>query len=157
VRYENIVVLVSEGRSDETTMGLDASDCLGLAEFVGYCQGLNASIVVQFVGGGVDTLSKWIGSVIVQHHSAESNLLQEQTHWELFLRRAGMNAFAAQAIISSVKAPDGVDTRSPTKAGHFGLTAFVEMGREQRVARFGHICGRRILENASAVIDARLD
>jgi hypothetical protein len=158
VRYENVVVLVSEGRSDETTMGLDASDCLGLAEFVGYCQGLNASIVVQFVGGGVDTLSKWIGSVIAQHHSGEeSDLLQEETHWELFLRRAGMNAFAAQAIISSVKAPDEVDTRSPTKAGHLGLTAFVEMGKEQRVARFGHICGRRILESASAVIDARWD
>jgi hypothetical protein len=156
MRYENVVVLVSEGRSDETTMGLDANDCLGLAEFVGYCQGLNASIVVQLVGGGVDTLSRWIGSVIAKHYSGEeSDLLQEETHWELFLRRAGLNAFAAQAIISSVKAPDEEDTRSPTKARHFGLTAFVEMGRKQRVARFGHICGRRILESASAVIDAR--
>jgi hypothetical protein len=157
-RYEKVVVLVSEGRSDETTVGLDANDCLGLAEFVGYSQGLNASIIVQFVGGGVETLSKWIGSVITQYHVGEqSDLLQEETYWELFLRRAGMNAFAAQAIISSVKAPYGVDPRSLTKAGHFGLTAFVEMSREQRLARFGHLCGTRILESVSAAIDARWD
>ena len=66
-----------------------------------------------------------------------------------------MNAFAAQKILAELKAPDGVDTGSPTKAGQFGLTAFVEMGREQRIARFGNTCGRRLLERISAVVDTR--
>lgn len=81
-------------------------------------------------------------------------MLLEETHWELFLRRAGLNAFAAQAVLAQLKAPDGVDAGSPSKAGTFGLTAFVEMGREQRVRRFGMMCGVRLMERVSAVVDA---
>ena len=156
MRYENLFVLVSEGRADENTNGFDESDSLAFSEFVGFSLGLDSSITVQFVGGSVETLAKWLASVIIRHRvGGDSDLLQEETHWELFLRRAGLNAFAAQAVISNVKAPEGVDTGSPTKAGHFGLTAFVEMGKDQRLARFEHICGRRVLERASAVVDAR--
>ena len=156
LRYERLVLLVSEGRSDEINSGLDDTDSFALCEFIGYTLGLEASITVQFVGGGEETLSKWLVSAIIQNgHLGEPNLLEEETHWELFLRRAGMNAFAAQEVIAALKAPDGVDSNSPTKSGQFGLTAFVEMSREQRIARFGDLCGKKLLNRVSAVVDMK--
>jgi hypothetical protein len=109
---------------------------------------------VQFVGGGEETLSKWVASTIAQNRVAgDSTLIEEETHWEIFLRRAGLNAFAAQAIISELKEPEGVNPLSPSKAGLFGIVAFVEMTVEQRIARFGPLCGKGLIERVSAVID----
>lgn len=154
LRYERLVVFVSEGRTDESTDGIDECGSLAFCEFVGFTLGLETSISVQFVAGGEGTMAKWIANTIVQNQVAEtSELLLDETHWESFLRRAGMNAFAAQIIISQLKAPDGVDPTSPTKAGHFGLTAFVEMETMERVARFDRFCGRKLLERVSVVID----
>jgi hypothetical protein len=155
LKYENLFVFIGENRADETSNGLDQTDCIALAEFIGFASGLDTNILVQFVGGGEVTLSKWIVSIILQHVMSDQELLLDETHWELFLRRAGMNAFAAQKILAELKAPGGVDTGSPTKAGQFGLTAFIEMGRKQRIARFGNTCGRRLLERVSAVVDTR--
>jgi hypothetical protein len=153
-RYEKLAVFVSEGRADETTNGLDANDCIDFASFTGFALGLNSSITVQFIGGGEETLSKWLASNIVQNRViGDSVPIEEETHWELFLRRAGMNAFAAQAILAELKEPEGIDPLSPSKAGLFGLTAFVEMAVEQRITRFGPLCGRGLIERASAVID----
>jgi len=155
IRYEKLAVYVSEGRADETTNGLDGNDCNAYSCFAGFALGLNSSITVQFVGGGEDTLSKWLASTIAQNRvTGESTLLEEETHWELFLRRAGMNAFAAQAVMAELKEPDGVNPLSPSKAGLFGLPAFVDMAVEQRITRFGPLCGRALIERVSAVIDA---
>ena len=158
LRYEKLVVLITEGRQDEETNGIDENDCLALSEFMGFTAGLVAVTTVQFIGGGEQTLAKWLASIAVQNCMVDSTeLLPEETYWELFLRRAGMNAFAAQEVIAKLKAPDGVDATSPSKAGQFGLTAFVEMGREQRIARFAGVCGRGVLERVSDVVDAKWD
>lgn len=156
LRYEKLVVLVTEGRNEESTDGLDERDCLALSEFIGFTAGLVATTIVQFVGGGEETLAKWLADTIFRHKiDAHTELLAEETHWELFLRRAGMNAFAAQDIIGRLKAPEAVDAMSSSKAGQFGLTAFVEMGKEMRIKRFGGICGRGVIERVSAIVDAR--
>ena len=152
LRYEKLIVLVSEGSTVETTYGLDANDCEALAELIGFTCGLECTILVQIVGGGQETVAKWIASTIVQNYEP-SSLLDDETHWEVFLRRAGMNAFAAQTVIAALKAPEGVNSKSPSKAGLFGLTAFVEMGREKRIARFGQTCGTRMMERVCVAID----
>ncbi|KAF8853706.1 hypothetical protein BDZ45DRAFT_657595 [Acephala macrosclerotiorum] len=155
-RYEKLLVFITEGRGDETTIGLDDNDCLAYSEFAGFAAGFETSITVLFVAGGEETLSKWLASTIVQHCLVrDSSLLAEESYWELFLRRAGLNAYAAQTVLANLKAPGGVDPNSPTKAGQFGLTAFVDMGREQRIARFGPLCGRMLMERVSAAIDGR--
>lgn len=155
LRYEKLIVLITEGRHDETTNGLDEHDCFGLSEFTGFAQGLVATTSVHFVGGGEQTLAKWLASVLVQNRVENTELLADETHWELFLRRAGLNSFAVHDIVSKLKAPDGVDATSPSKAGHYGLTAFVEMGRQERIKRFAGVCGRGVLERVSAVMDTR--
>ena len=153
-RYEKLVVFVTEGGQDESTRELDDSDCAAFTEFVAFAITLPTTISVQYIGGGEGTLAKWVVSSI-SFHKADLELLADETHWELFLRRAGLNAFAAQAIISNIKTPYDVDLSSPGEAAHFGLTAFVEMGAEQRIASFGPVCGNRLMERVSAVIDAR--
>ncbi|KAF4635659.1 hypothetical protein G7Y89_g2425 [Cudoniella acicularis] len=154
VRYEKLAVLVTEGRNDETSDGLAEGDCLALSEFTGFVSGLKARVIVQFVAGGEETLAKWLAATIMQNRDpTDPSLLSEETHWELFLRRAGMNAFAAQCIIAELKAPEGMNELSLTKVGHSGLTAFVEMGKEQRLVRFGARYGVRVLERVSSVID----
>ncbi|KAK0120716.1 hypothetical protein ONS96_010919 [Cadophora gregata f. sp. sojae] len=155
-RYEKLVVLVSEGTENEVTARMTDSDCLAFAEFAGYLSGFETSISMQYVGGGNRSLSKWIVSNIIQYR-VDNELIADETFWELFLRRAGLNAFAAQAVIGELKAPDGIDPGTPSKAGLFGLTSFVEMGREDRLARFGGICGHSVLARVSAVLDARWD
>jgi len=151
-------VLISEGQADENTYGLDENSCQALSEFMGFVLGLEASITVQFVGGGEEMLSMWLVNSIIQHRGIDgTELLDDETHWELFLRRAGMNAFAAQSVIAHLKAPEGVNLQSPTKASMYGLIAFVEMGRDLRVGRFGSLCGNRVLERVSDVVDATWD
>jgi hypothetical protein len=152
-RYEKLIVLVTEGREDETARELDDSDCSAFSEMVAFASTLHTTVSIQYIGGGEATLAKWIANAI-SHHRGAQELLTDETHWEIFLRRTGLNAFAAQAIIGDLKAPDGIDMSDPSALAHFGLTAFVGMGREQRIARFGPICGCRLMERVSAVVDA---
>jgi hypothetical protein len=157
-RYEKLMVLVSEACEDESTNGLAESDTLALAEATGFCSSLNASVIMQFVGGGEETLAKWLVAIMVQYGSQGKSsvpLLEDETLWELFLRRAGMNAYAAQAVIAELKAPDGVEVEGGSKAGFFGITALVEMGQEDRIARFERLLGgRRIMNRVGRVLDA---
>jgi hypothetical protein len=64
-----------------------------------------------------------------------------------------MNAFAAQIIISELKASDSVCPTISTVTGQSGLAAFVRMERMERISRFKNFCGWNLLERVSAVID----
>lgn len=157
-RYERLVVLVSEGRTDEMTAGLDGNDAVAFAEFIGFAHSLDSTVIVEFVAGGEETLGNWITGIVARYGvlNGEVQLLQEETLWELFLGRAGMNAFAAQGVVVGLKAPDGSDTAHLNKGGHFGLGAFVRMGFQERVRRFGELLGgTRVLRRVSEVVDRR--
>ena len=155
IRYEKVVVLVHDSRADQNTNGLDESDCNAFSEFVGFASGLRATVLVRLIGGGESTLFQWLAHSIVQYAATESSLLDEETHWELFLRRAGMNAFAAQYISAAVKGPMDIDHQH--QADHSGLIAFVQMSRQQRIEKFGDMCGKRLMERVSNCLDARWD
>ena len=155
IRYEKLVVLVSDGRADNSTYELDEIDCRAFGDFVGFTAGLDAVVQVQLVGGGKDNLFKWLATRIMQHAAADSSLLEEETHWELFLRRAGMNAFAAQCISSAMKIPREVESQEPNTSCQSGLAAFVQIGRQQRINRFGEMCGKNLMERVSTCIDSR--
>jgi hypothetical protein len=153
LRYELLLVFVSEDSKIGTSQPLNSHTCSKLADFIAFTTGVIGNISVQYVPGDDKMLIQWLMHAIVKHKTDET-LLAEETYWELFLRRAGMNAFAAQVVISMLKAPEGVDGSSPSKAEYFGLNAFVEMGREARLARFGDICGMKLIERVSKVIEA---
>ncbi|RFU32900.1 hypothetical protein B7463_g3463, partial [Scytalidium lignicola] len=160
LKYEKLIVLVSEARDDEITKGLEEHSCLAYAELVAFTHNLDADFMVYFVGGGQETLSKWIVSSILQHRlvgedNREIPLLEEETHWELFLRRAGMNCFAAQLIIAQLESLENVETSYHSSSGSSGIIAFVKMTKEERIAMFESMLGgKRVLNRVSDVIDA---
>ncbi|AEO60884.1 hypothetical protein MYCTH_2130022 [Thermothelomyces thermophilus ATCC 42464] len=163
VRHERVVVLVSEGnRHNETASPLSQSDARALAELQGFGAGLSvatAHVHVVYVGGGVETLAKWIAAVVCENYAREAAAVRElllpvETSWEVFLRRAGMNVFAAQVVLGKLKVPDGGPAIGGQGGQMFGLPLFVTMSREQRVELFaGALGGRRVLDRVSDVID----
>ena len=178
-RYERLIILISENcltvDGDETvdipgalTHALDASDCEALAELTSFCSTLPCETHPVFVAGTEDDLARWIVAMMIKHGVCSSDsdsdikLLSEETQWENFLQRAGMNAFAAQAVLARLKKPagdvdDDDDHRDVGKgAGAYGLGAFVKMGARERIAKFEMMMGgTRLLEAVGEVLDAR--
>ncbi|KAL2121267.1 hypothetical protein VTJ04DRAFT_5294 [Mycothermus thermophilus] len=179
LRHEHLLVLVSEGnKHSETTSPLSQSDARALAELQGFAAGLSraavANVEVVYVGGGQETLARWAAFFICQeqhqqhqHHqhggvgsdgtpAVGELLLPVETSWEVFLRRAGMNGYAAQVVLGRLKVPEGTKAVGEGQDEVFGLPLFVRMGREMRVEMFeGVLGGRRVLDRVSDVVDQR--
>ncbi|GAB1319563.1 WW domain-containing protein [Madurella fahalii] len=157
-RYERLVVLVSEGnKHSESASPLSQSDARALAEFQGFAAGLREEVRVVYVGGGVETLAKWVAATICGHAgeavAVRHLLLEVETSWEVFLWRAGMNVFAAQVVLGMLKVPEGM---SAIAGGGqlYGLPLFVMMSRERRLALFEEaLGGRKVLERVSEALD----
>lgn len=156
-RYARVVVLVSEGTIDDSSKPLNGQDAMAYAEFAGFCGTQEAIVIPVYVPGGPSALGTWIASAMVQngiHDGSQASLMEDETIWELFLRRCGMNAYAAQSIIAAMRPPEGVNASSPNKAGMFGLPGFVQMNHAERVRQFADLLGgTRVLERVSATID----
>ena len=166
-RYERLIVLVSQNRNTDPTSDistdvqfLDDDDGTAFAEFTAFCSTLPDEVQTFLVAGGEEDLAKWIVAAMAKHGMSgdqEIKLLKDETLWEVFLRRAGLNAFAAQAVLGTLKAPDQNEVDSlGTPETDFGLTAFVKMSVEERCAQFETLLGgRRLLGKVSQVLDAR--
>jgi len=163
-RYERLLVLVSEdcqtGDSLEAvadgTSRVDSRDCEVLIELTKFCLTLQSEIHVTFIAGGEDDLANWIVAMMVKYAVTDPDikLIQDETLWEVFLRRAGMNAFASQAILGSLKAID--QDEGGGSAAVFGLTAFIKMSVRERFERFETMLGgRRMLGRVGRALDAR--
>lgn len=167
-RYERLLVLVNQNRNTDPSSNdisndvqcLDDDDSSAFAEFTAFCSALPDEVQTFFIAGSEEDLAKWIVAVMVKYGmntDQEVKLLQDETQWEIFLRRAGMNAFAAQAILGTLKAPGQEEADAAgIQATDFGLTAFVKMSVEERFARFETLFGgRRLLWKVSKVLDAK--
>ncbi|KFY07586.1 hypothetical protein V492_07001 [Pseudogymnoascus sp. VKM F-4246] len=155
MRYERLLIFISEVSPDESSAAIiGGQECMAMAEFMGFCASLPCTVNVSFVPGGHETLANWVVAGMVRYGSSSPfSLLEDETQWEVFLRRCGMNSYAAQAVVSSLRAPEGVH---PSRRGLFGIGAFVGMGHSERIHRFSPILeGERVLGRVSSVIDAR--
>ncbi|KAF2239876.1 hypothetical protein EV356DRAFT_571965 [Viridothelium virens] len=176
-RYERLLVLVSEGAiapspparfptfeaqdpsaAEERSTAqhgsaqlMDERDALALADLIAFATGMEdeGEVSVSYVPGGEDELAHWIVGLMVRFGMPGwgGRVVREETLWEGWLRRAGMNAFAAQAVLGELRAhPEKVELGD-------GLGAFVRMGREERIRRFeGILGGRRVLERVGRVL-----
>lgn len=161
LRYERLIVLVSEGNViDETARDLTPSEAMGYAEFVSFTAGLDSQVMVFYVGGGEATLATWLVFFAAQyaHEAAETqgNLMQDETQWELFLRRAGFNAYAAQAILIRLKAAANEQTYEESRWFEGGLSAFMRMSPDERVEYFRDLVGgETMLNRISRTLETR--
>ncbi|PQE23981.1 nucleoporin nup49 protein [Rutstroemia sp. NJR-2017a WRK4] len=151
VRYENLTILVM---SDHTE--LDNNDCLAWADFVGWTLSLDGSVIVNLVPEEEkESLSRWIVGLMIKYRVPSERrvfLLETETWWEIFLRKAGMNAYAAQSVIGDLRPPDGVP-EGEAMDGKYGLAAFVRMSQRERTQRFGRMCGKRVIDRVGAAIE----
>lgn len=172
VRYSRLLVLVASP-TDATT--LDGRDCSALAELVGFTSSLNAGIQVLYLHGGDTALATWIAHCISTHHFDMSSLqkpadaeppalLADETTWEHFLRRVGLNAFAAQVVLAELREPSmAISVGEGSSESHDSgpseavlLRAFITMTPESRICRFETLLGgRAVLERVNQALEQR--
>ena len=159
--YERLIVIIDEDCRPNVgdqifqvggVLGTD--DAEAVAQFTAFCAGLEDEIVVLFSSGGVEELSDWIVTMMVVYglpHSGK-RLKHEETPWESFLRRAGMNPYAAQVVLRELERQD-MDHRA---SNDFGLTAFVKMSGKDRFAKFESLLGgKKLLSRMTQVFEGR--
>ncbi|KAI1615764.1 hypothetical protein EDD37DRAFT_206642 [Exophiala viscosa] len=76
-------------------------------------------------------------------------LIHDETLWELFLRKTGLNPMAAQVVFVMLKRPDGHDFQAEQG---WGLRRLVQMRPIERLDMFAEILGRRMVERLSMVL-----
>ncbi|KAH8201102.1 hypothetical protein TruAng_004729 [Truncatella angustata] len=157
LRYERMIILVSEAnRVDESVRELTQSEHAAFAEFSGFVSGLDTDTQIYYIGGGEEILSRWLAYFITKYsyeaREVDSLIIESESTWEMMLRRAGMNVFAAQVILSSLKEPRGVPRDD---FGSRGLARFINMSPEERIAKFGQVLGgQRVLRRVGSVLDS---
>lgn len=162
-RYERLVIMITEDNktistrnTNETISELTNSDWEAIADFMGFCSSLQGDIQCFFIAGEEEQYAQWIVAMMVKYgmNDPQVNLLQDETLWEIFLRKAGLNAFAAQCVLSELKAPDQ-SIHGPQEQGDFGLNALIRMPLKERLTRFERLFGgRNLLIRVSKVLDA---
>lgn len=156
LRYNRLIVLIGgEGGTEDDLRLMSSSDSAALTELQGFATGLDCIVQVHYLGGGDSTLAKWVAFCICRYgtldNDIQSNLLPVETVWELFLRRAGFNVYAAQAVVSQLKPT--VPGSETVQIGQYGLAAFVTMTRAERLRKFGQLVGPKVLGRVSAAVD----
>ncbi|OMP86236.1 hypothetical protein BK809_0003406 [Diplodia seriata] len=181
-KLQHLIVLISASLDIATTLP-DASDCEALASLQGFAASSRCHITIVYVPGSETDLARWIvGTMEVYGKtSAElagggggmkenigddgggdfSVLKEEESLWELFLRRAGLNAFAAQVVLVRLKKDKGAEGGSgdgsngeEETAAPYGLGQFVGMDPEERMKAFeGIVADRELLDLVGRRVD----
>ncbi|KAH8900170.1 hypothetical protein GQ53DRAFT_741132 [Thozetella sp. PMI_491] len=120
-----------------------SADIAALADFQGFAEALQSITSVYYVSGGEVTLAKWVAALICRYAAENAEVshhaVATETRSELFLRRAGMNVYAAQAILGMMRAPPGVPAVGTGRA--YGLVAFLKLELDQRMSYFEEMLG----------------
>ncbi|OAL03897.1 hypothetical protein IQ06DRAFT_244147 [Phaeosphaeriaceae sp. SRC1lsM3a] len=171
-RYERLIVMISEALSPEmeeqgSSRPDDARDKESLTLLKDFAGTLEGEVLVKYVPGGEKALARRIVGEMaaygLPHGSQDIGDIKPvavETTWEVFLRQIGINPFAAQVIVASLKDPFDIQLPGATNSGNAqtmsvtGLSAFLLMGEEMRVRYFQTLMGgSRILKRVSRVLD----
>ncbi|KAH0430782.1 hypothetical protein CcaCcLH18_07562 [Colletotrichum camelliae] len=157
-RYQRLIIVVSESSSEEYVGPLGKSNVDSYNSFVAFASAVGMStdcvIRVIYVGGGPKTLETWtcaLVSTYVKENIAEARymLVMDETQWEVFFRRAGLNVYAAQLIISLFRGSFGREEKEP-------LVRFFRMPAAQKAQVFGRYLGEKghdVLNRVSARLE----
>lgn len=163
-RYERLLILVSKDNmidystnenSDVAPREID-SDYKTASDFMGFCASLKYDIQAMFIAGKEEQLTEWIVAMMAKHSGVDFGikLISEETKWELFLRTAGFNSFAAQAILGECTGQ--ITAAGGSTAATSRLSDFLKMSVEKRVERFEKMFGgSELLKRVSSQLEAR--
>ncbi|KAJ2895898.1 nucleoporin Nup49 [Zalerion maritima] len=127
LRYERLVVLVSEGKNEGGSAVMMDAAAKDLTALAGFLAQLPCEVSAIYVPGGDDTVVGWIRANLgfYARNTTQSRqfISDRESRWDLFLRRIGFNSWASQVVLGVFKPPEGG-----------GLTEFIEWGPEDRYA-----------------------
>ncbi|KAF7161866.1 hypothetical protein CNMCM6106_008982 [Aspergillus hiratsukae] len=164
-----------------------------IASLTAFCTSLStyATISPLLVPSCPETVAGWVLSLANKHiarlpgnltrnppstsftpiNSTRKNRLDPETMmrttaWELFLRQAGLNPYAAQAILAFLRREDeeewthirytsrtaAVSSSVNDEGGH-GLARFIEMALDRRTEVFGELVGDRMMGRINHILD----
>ena len=158
-KFERLIVLISENRSEAADhIKLSEGDCKAYIDFATFCSGLEAEIQVNFIAGGEDHLADWIATMMSKHAFTDPDfeLTQDEGPHEHFLRKAGFNTFAAQAVMWRIRSRYHPGDRATHKGVGSGLYIFLRMSLHERWIDFeDFFYGRSLLTRVSTRLESR--
>jgi hypothetical protein len=144
IKYERVIVLVSQGAVEDSNVTLrslavstneNGAGCVGhvqrdiesasevntgvtqaIASLMTFAATLATDVYVQLVLGGKKNLAAWIAHHIYASGTSH-RMLADESLWEQILRRAGLNAFAASMILTVLQQPNADDATSASMPG----------------------------------------
>ncbi|UNI13405.1 hypothetical protein JDV02_000153 [Purpureocillium takamizusanense] len=136
LKYETLIVLVSESNmAGEFSGSLSPSDLASYADFARFANSLCTRVPTFLVPGANGTLAQWILAFLCHCSTGTASLANvitlEESPWELFFRRAGLNAMSAQIISKSLLA----------EYGNSGLAEFLDLPMQMKIAKYGTVLG----------------
>ncbi|KAF4554743.1 Hypothetical protein D9617_3g018110 [Elsinoe fawcettii] len=150
-KYETLTVLISEALPSRRSMsspGLDATDVMAINALTTLSSRLPCEAQVLFVPGGEAELAACLASRVCDLARINAlprvvgEVLQDETVQERWLKRAGLNSFAAAAVLAMMQG-EGVSA----------LGRFVMMDEKERGEVLGGLLGRRVLERVGRAVD----
>ena len=78
--------------------------------------------------------------------------IQDQTLWEHFLCKAGINPMAAQLVLGMLKKPPTLEESSRQR---FGLAQLAAMSADDRERMFARLLGQKAMGRINEVLDAK--
>ena len=173
VSFETVFILVSFPMTDDdTNRSMGENHASTWAYWCGSCASLAPrcmakSIMVPVSGprqalGGMeptglptDQLQISVWTLIAQYGLETSpnavlgkhmKLLQDETCWSLFLQQCGMNSFASQVILASLR-------RTEEQNEEWGLRRFVRMSAEERIQMFKGVIDTDAIRSVSTILE----
>ena len=161
-RYENIYVLIthttpppppnSDPQHKHQPWTADEQILSNVASLAAFCASLAPQITVQplVIPSGAETVARWVLALAKKHAIAFSGGSQglgsvEETCWEVFLRRVGLNSYAARALLDSLKGSSGT-------GGGGELSGLLEMSEQKRRVWSGLI-GERVFRRLEEILE----
>lgn len=161
-RYEMLYVLVRSPL--ETSMNILSS----VRDLTTYCMSLNHICNIKVLFIATDDMLEWILSIAAKHTidpdlvpplnttesgTSVSHFHQDQTRWEVFLRSAGLNPFAAQSVLAVLKTSSAQPCGSEDVDQASVLSRFVEMPCRTRRGMFQKLVGQRVLSGVNKALE----
>lgn len=161
-RYETIYVLIRSPL--ETSMKTWSS----LRDLTKYCMSLNHACDIKVLLVTTDHVLEWILSIAAKHaidsdlapplNATESrtsapHFHDDQTQWEVFLRSAGLNPFAARSVLAMLKTNPAQSRCSEDVNQGSALSRFIEMPYQMRRHMFQKLVGQRVLWRVQKALD----
>lgn len=162
-RYERLYIFI------QVSSSLDTKTMSSVRELGAFCLSLSKICTIQTLLVQPDHTLEWVLAIATKHAMSNATIpsekgtqgeilwpsyLDELTQWELFLRRAGLNPFAAQSVLdilrnSSMSSGDNISDDRRTHE----LSRFIEMPREARRELFQNAVGQRVLHRVENAVE----